>query len=152
MFQNGECMKVIMCLDNNNGMMFNNRRTSRDREVIKDIVYNYKNEKISISVYSKELFEDYLKDNGLESLEDNNIIVDDDYISKINDNDYCFIEEMSIIDYNIKLEQIVVYRWDRIYPADTYCQIDFDDYVLKGKEEIKGYSHEKISKEIYILK
>ena len=59
---------------------------------------------------------------------------------------------MSIIDYNIKLEQIVVYRWDRIYPADTYCQIDFDDYVLKGKEEIKGYSHEKISKEIYILK
>ena len=31
-------MKIIVCLDDNSGMMFNRRRQSRDRVVIDDII------------------------------------------------------------------------------------------------------------------
>ena len=31
-------MKIIICLDDDNGMMFNNRRQSRDEKVVKDII------------------------------------------------------------------------------------------------------------------
>ena len=31
-------MKIIACLDDNNGLLFNNRRQSRDRVVIEDIL------------------------------------------------------------------------------------------------------------------
>ena len=30
-------MKVIVCVDDNNGMMFNNRRQSRDEKVIEKV-------------------------------------------------------------------------------------------------------------------
>lgn len=30
-------MKIIICLDNNNGLMFNNRRQSRDSKIIENI-------------------------------------------------------------------------------------------------------------------
>ena len=30
-------MQIIVCLDTKNGMMFNHRRQSRDREVLNDI-------------------------------------------------------------------------------------------------------------------
>ena len=33
-----DSMKVIVCVDDNNGMMFNNRRQSRDRILIEDVV------------------------------------------------------------------------------------------------------------------
>ena len=36
-------MKIIVCLDDNNGMLFNNRRQSRDKTVVEDIISVYQN-------------------------------------------------------------------------------------------------------------
>ena len=52
-------MKIIVCVDNEYGMMFNNRRQSRDREVIHDIIHNIEGV-LWIGEYSKELFVDIL--------------------------------------------------------------------------------------------
>ena len=94
-------MKVILCLDKNNGMMFNNRRQSRDRYVIEDILIICHNKKLWMSKYSEEMFSEYLIESDEEEIK-HNILVDREYISKAEDGDYCFIEDMSIIDYNIK--------------------------------------------------
>ena len=46
----------IVCLDQKNGMYFNERRQSRDRYVIRDIVEMTKDAVLHINSYSKELF------------------------------------------------------------------------------------------------
>ena len=50
-------MKVIVCLDERRGMMFNNRRQSRDSVLIEDVVKDLCGEKLFISPYSEKLFE-----------------------------------------------------------------------------------------------
>ena len=104
-------MVLIVCLDLNNGMYFNNRRQSRDREVIKDIAFITKNNNLIMTEYSHKLFE-----NECVQLE------------------------------NIK--KIIVYRWDKVYPSD-YC-LNLEGYHLTSTLEFKGYSHEKIVKEVYL--
>ena len=47
----------IVCLDQKNGMYFNERRQSRDRYVIRDIVEMTKDAVLHINSYSVDLFE-----------------------------------------------------------------------------------------------
>ena len=49
-------MILITCVDNNNGMLFNNRRVSRDRKVIEDIGKFVGDCEILITAFSEELF------------------------------------------------------------------------------------------------
>ena len=51
-------MKVIVCVDDNNGMMFNNRRQSRDRILIEDVVKNVVGGNLLMAPYSAPLFKD----------------------------------------------------------------------------------------------
>ena len=55
----GDFVKIIVCLDDNGGMLFNNRRQSRDRVVCEDVVKNLNGEKLFISPFSQILFENY---------------------------------------------------------------------------------------------
>ena len=48
-------LKVIVILDDNLGMLFNNRRQSRDRVLIDDIIKTVKDNKIYIEEYSEIL-------------------------------------------------------------------------------------------------
>ena len=50
-------MNLIICIDTNNGMMFNNRRQSRDRVLIEHILDLIGNKKLWITNFSRELFE-----------------------------------------------------------------------------------------------
>ncbi len=77
----------IVCLDQKNGMYFNERRQSRDRYVIRDI-----------------------------------------------------------LDQS-EMEKLIVYRWDKVYPADH--RLNLSGWKLIGTLEFMGYSHDKIVKEVY---
>ena len=48
-------MKIIVCLDNNNGMLFNNRRQSRDSVLIERIIHSLGEENLNIFEFSKGL-------------------------------------------------------------------------------------------------
>lgn len=48
-----------------------------------------------------------------------------------------------------EIEEILVYRWDKKYPADEFCPIDFSKWTLVEQKEFAGYSHEKITRERY---
>ena len=128
-------MVLIVCLDLNNGMYFNNRRQSRDREVIKDIAFITKNNNLIMTEYSHKLFEN----------ECENIVITDDFKGEYLENDFCFVENEDVQLENIK--KIIVYRWDKVYPSD-YC-LNLEGYHLTSTLEFKGYSHEKIVKEVY---
>ena len=127
-------MKIIICLDDNGGMLFNNRRQSRDRVVCEDVVKNLNGEKLFISPFSQILFENYKDD----------VLACEDFLTK---GRVCFVENQVLSSCNA--DEVIVYRWNRVYPSDFYCDIDFSKYSLAEQAEIEGFSHEKITKEIY---
>ena len=48
-----------------------------------------------------------------------------------------------------KITEIIVYRWNRDYPADLFLDIDLKDWELAETAEFAGNSHEKITREVY---
>ena len=49
-----------------------------------------------------------------------------------------------------RVERVVLYRWDRAYPADLYWDLSLEGWTLARREEFPGFSHEIITKEVYI--
>lgn len=132
-------MKVILCIDDNNGMLFNNRRQSCDRTVVEDIVSDMGNKKLFISPFSEKIFEQY----------SHKVTVDSDFLKKASAENICFVENQSLKNIE-SITEITVYRWNRVYPADFYCDINFSKFSLVSQTEFKGNSHDKITKQIFI--
>ena len=134
-------MKVIVCLDDKGGMLFNYRRQSRDRVLNADVVEMARGSRLCIDPYSKMLFEE----GGAE------IVCDTDFLELAQTGDYCFVENRALLPYADKFEEIIIYRWNRRYPTDTFFDVDVDKLGFKcvSTTEFEGYSHEKITKEIF---
>lgn len=133
-------MIVILCLDDKKGMMFNNRRQSKDKFVIQDILKLVDGKKLLISSYSESLFQ------GLES----KLIIDDNFLNNPAEEDYCFVENNNLKDFSEKIEKIIVYKWNRIYPSDLKLEITIQDWNLIDRFEFVGNSHDKITREVYV--
>ena len=134
-------MKVIVCVDDNNGMMFNNRRQSRDRILIEDIVKNVVGGNLLIAAYSEPLFKDSNVD----------IFLSESLLDEAAPEDLCFIEDKALLPYSDKIDELIIYRWNRTYPADMHLDIDPAALSMKlvSTTEFAGSSHEKITKELY---
>ena len=132
-------MKIIVCLDNSDGMLFNNRRQSKDKNVIKDIEKLVRDNLLITTPFSWLLFGD--KDIKLATTED---------FSDVENDDYCFVENRHLGKVKDKITEIIIYRWNRNYPSDFYFDINYkNDFSLISSEEFKGNSHDVITKEIY---
>lgn len=134
----GEVMNIIVCLDDNKGMLFNKRRQSRDKKVIEDILNTIKDD-IYLNSFSSDLFEEYLE------LPNIHVV---DGVSP-NDESYYFIEDVNLKEYEDEINSIIIYKWNRVYPKDLTFEIDLNKYNLESEEEFVGNSHEKITKQIY---
>lgn len=131
-------MNVIVCLDSKNGMLFNKRRQSRDRVIYERIKEMVTDGKLWINAYSQPLFEDY------------DVEVCDNFVASAGANDFVFAENVDVLPYSDGIKKIIVYRWNKTYPADRF----FPEILLDGKTrtsitEFKGNSHDKIFEEIY---
>jgi hypothetical protein len=131
-------MKVILCLDDNKGLLFNNRRQSRDKAVLDDIFNGLNQEMLTITSFSEKLFADY-----------NDKLVVDDNPFENESNTNIFAENLSLQQYFTKIDEIIVYNWNREYPCDFYCDVDFSQLMLIEEKEFTGNSHEKITKRIF---
>jgi len=132
-------MRVIVCLDDKGGMMFNNRRQSRDRVLIEDVIKDVGEEKIYISPYSEALFEET----------DARVKVKKNPLKAAKRDSVCFIEDMQLSEFKEEIDTVVIYRWNRHYPCDLYFDLDMNEYKLEESLEFAGSSHEKITKEVY---
>ena len=79
-------MNVIICLDQNNGMLFNNRRQSMDRIVRKNILEYINGAKLYMDEYSFKQFSEEKADN---------IIVDNN-LENATEHDFCFVERQEV--------------------------------------------------------
>ncbi len=132
-------MNVIICLDDNNGMLFNNRRQSRDKMVLCDIFRDLRGETLYITPFSENLMADY----------SDRISVCDD-VSEIDAGQWFFCENVDLMPFVDRIEKIIVYNWNRVYPADFSCSLDFSAYTLVGEFEFECNSHKVITKKVFV--
>ena len=130
-------MILITCVEKNNGMLFNNRRVSRDRKVIEDIREFIGDSEILITNFSEELF---MSDENARTV---------NVIEKRNEQFY-FLEDVQPSTIEDKIEKIILYNWNVDYPADMYFDIDLKEWKLESEYEFEGFSHEKITRKTYI--
>lgn len=130
-------MKLIFCLDDRNGMMFNRRRQSQDRELRKRILETLDGKTLVASPYSAKQF-----------VEGGNILISENPQKEAHGNVY-FVEDLPFSLEGVK--EITVYRWNRHYPSDVKFTVDLtsNGFILDTVYEFQGNSHEKITEEKY---
>ena len=130
-------MKVIICIDDNKGMLFNKRRQSRDVKILEDIV-SLTNE-VWIDSFSEKLFEGIkIKVNIL-----------DTFLEDAPKGAYCFIEDKHLKSHESNIEQLIIYKWNRSYPSDFKLDLDLKEWKLVESLDFTGNSHDTITREIY---
>ena len=117
-------MTVFVCIDDTMGMAFNGRRQSRDSAVVEDILRSCGGMP-QMDARSEKLF-------GAGER------VEDAYFMEFS----CQEEVLQ------KAETLVLYRWNRAYPADVKFTMP-KGFTLKESREFAGSSHEKITREEY---
>lgn len=135
-------MKVVVVLDNSNGLMFNNRRQSQDKFLRKHIRQLTEGKKLLMNTYSFQQFQEDTPD----------ICVDEDFLNIASAEDYCFVEDSKFILKLEEISHIYIYRWNRAYPADVKLNTDFlkHGWILNYESDFAGNSHEKITMEEWI--
>lgn len=131
-------MNIILCLDDKNGILFNKRRQSRDRVLCERVLELTSGRRLLMNAYSAGLFEG------------KGVTVDENFLENAEKGDYCFAENADFLAYTEKIEDVIIYRWNRVYPSDVKIDISF----LEGRnacstEDFEGSSHEKITEVIY---
>ena len=130
---------VAVCVCDRLGMMFNNRRQSKDRLLIHNLLSTYDGD-VYIHPYSRTLFE-----------ENPRIHVSDNPLGDCADGALAFIENLPILPYAKSIDRLIIYKWNTNYPYDKQLDIDTDALGLTLVEEsdFVGSSHDLITKEIY---
>lgn len=166
-------MKAILCADPKNGLLFNRRRQSQDRELRKHILSIIGDEKLYVSAYSAGQFTE-------SSWKDRLVLCEDPAEAAAAGAAFYFAEGQPLraAAEAGQLDAVILFRWDKVYPADTYLDLPLTEeragealnsaemsngsdapdraggaagsWRLAAKEDLAGYSHEKITKETYI--
>ena len=135
-------MILMVCVDDNGGMMFHRRRQSRDRRLVERILTLTQGSLLRMNAYSAALFSGH---------ERKQICISEDFLQKAEPGTFCFVENVSILPYLDKIERIIRFRWNRVYPADQYFEISLetDGWRLMDSESFAGSSHPDIKMEVY---
>ena len=127
-------MTLYICLDDRNGLKFNNRRQSRDSAVLEDI-----RRQLTGSLLIDSFSEKLIREAGIP------------YVLPPETAEDFFAENIPSDEVLEKTNKIVIYRWNRHYPADIRWEPDLTamGFVLQETIEFPGTSHEKITREVY---
>lgn len=131
-------MIIITCLDDHDGMMFHNRRQSQDRGLREYIAEMTKEETVYMNAYTKKLYEEI-----------KNPVVSEDFLQKAGKGENCIVEDRLLAPVIDKIEEIIIFRWNKVYPSDQVLDVDLEEWKLVEEEKIKGSTHE-ITKQIYL--
>ena len=136
-------MIVMAAVDDKGGLLFNGRRQSQDKRLRERILELTRGSLLWMNSYSQRQFG--------EAVSDANTEIDEAFLDKAGQGEYCFVENMALKPYLEKIEKIILFQWNRNYPADRYLDIDVSEeqWQLEAVQEFSGFSHEKITEEIY---
>ena len=133
-------MIPIVCVDDSMGMLFNNRRQSKDIVLTTKIIEMSNISRLLISEFSRSLFDTF---------DSNILLINNNFLDIADTGDFCFVENYSLYPYLDKIEKLIVFKWNREYPSDFSLDIDLSQWSLITTTNFKGNSHEKITMEVY---
>ena len=131
-------MNLMVCVDDRMGMALHNRRQSKDRVVLERILSRAAGKRLWMTAYSAKQF-----------AENEDICISDRFWEDAGSEDWCFAEQSDPAEYADQIDRLVLYRWNRRYPGDIHCTIPLEEWKLVSSEEFSGFSHEKITEEVY---
>lgn len=134
-------MTLIVCVDDNMGMLFNHRRQSMDVAVRERILRQAEGKHLWMNHYSAKQFSPVAMIN-----------TDESFMIEAAPEDICFAEDCSVAQYEQWLDKIILYKWNRTYPADLHFDIPLAEHGWRmvSTEDFAGNSHEKITEEVYM--
>ena len=127
-------MILAICVDNRMGISFMGKRLSKDRG-LREKLLTLSGGKLRMSVYSGKQFGP-------------GVYMAADYLSGAAEGDWVFAENAEYLDHADQIAQIVLFKWNRDYPADVYFSFP-GDWTLVSSEDFPGNSHETITMEVY---
>ncbi len=135
-------MIVIVCVDNNGGMLFNMRRQSQDRVVRQQILRHVGKAKLWLNTYSCGQFTDW---------QPQQLEIDEKFLQHAGADDYCFVENIDLLPYEQQIKKVILYKWNRDYPADLFFNLPLrkPQWRLLSQHDFAGYSHARITEEVY---
>ena len=138
-------MRIIAAIDDGGGLMFNRRRQSQDRMLRERILRLSDGSRLWMNAYTRKQFADA----DAEAVE--RIAVDEDFLQKAADGDFCFVENAPVLPVLDRVERVILFRWNRAYPSDLRFDLDLSapPWTLIETDEFPGSSHEKITEEVY---
>ena len=128
-------LTLCICLDDRNGLQFNKRRQSRDIRVLEDMAASCSGE-LLIGPYSEKL----VQEAGIPCRVTAETAVKEGLY---------FAEAIPSETLMAVTDTLVVYRWNRHYPADVRWEIPAG-FTLAETSHFPGKSHEIITKEVYV--
>ena len=133
-------MKLVVCLDKNNGISFFGKRQSQDELQRKNLFELIEDKKLYVAKNSYDLYKDYAF--NFEIINENTEI----------DNDAVFLYEGDYLDKFLSyVDEIICYFWNRDYPFDeTFEEHLKNIWKEKEKVEFKGKSHDEITRIRYV--
>ena len=133
-------MTLVICVDDDYGMLFNHRRQSLDARLRERLIGLAKGRPLRMNRYSAGQFGEQAEI----------IFVTEDFLQQAQDGDICFVEDADCTEYLTKCDRLILYAWNRKYPAD--CRFPagrLSDFRLVSTAHFAGSSHETITERIY---
>ena len=134
-------MILALCVDDKKGMSFNGRRQSMDRLLRADLRAEAGEGPLWVSPYTAKQVDP--APTGLR--------VSEDFLLQAGPGEVCLAEFPPLAQVLDRVEGILLYRWNRTYPADQY--LDFDPaaagFRLVSAADFSGSSHKTLPKEVY---
>ncbi len=128
-------MILIVCVDDGEGILFFGKRQSQDRLLRQRVLQMSEKSRLLVTPYTAKQFD------GAP------VTASSDPVSLGEKGDFYFAEDGEIPTDGI--ERIVLYRWNRRYPADRFFHLDQYRTRLLSRKDFPGSSHENITEEIY---
>lgn len=133
-------MILVVCADEQNGLLFNNRRLSRDSAVCAHLLDYCGDKTLWMSRYSASIFPCNVS----------NIQVSENFFDAAEVGDVCFAEDADVKLAIERAEAVVIYRWNRRYPSDIKLpEAGLSGRTLVSKVNFAGNSHPCITQEVY---
>ena len=138
-----QCMNIILCIDDENGMLFHGRRQSKDRVLRQQVRALAQGHPLWMNSYTARQF----------SEDQCETVVNEAFLENAPEDAWCFVENCDLQAYTERIQRVVLYRWNRRYPSDVKFPMELfaDKWSLISTRNFPGSSHEKITEEVYHL-
>lgn len=134
-------MYLLVAVDDTGGMLFNGRRQTMDRAMREKLLEKTQGRLLYVAPYTAQLFSPE---------EQNRLHVSENFLKEAGAGDWAWTEKDDPTPYLHAIEKLILVRWNRTYPADSWFTLDLkSQWKLEQTEEFAGSSHEKITWEVY---